>query len=67
MIPVNSGGGAPSVTKVQPFTTSYSWTGAASARLDYMKLQSKPVTTSQYNKAMAAWTKKRADIAKNND
>lgn len=67
MIPVNSGGGAPSVTKVQPFTTSYSWTGAASARLDYMKLQSKPVTTSQYNKAMAAWTKKRAEIAKNND
>lgn len=66
-IPVYSDGGTPSVTKVVPFSASYAPTGlGGSSSYKYMKLQSKPVTTAQYNKAKAAWNKERAKIAKAN-
>ena len=66
-IPINSLGGTPSVTKVVPFTGKKSWTGAGSSRFDGTKLQAKPVTTAQFNKALKAWTAKRAEIAKEQD
>lgn len=66
-IPVYSDGGTPSVTKIVPFTGSYAPSGLGGASsYKYMKLQSKPVTTAQYNKAKAAWNKERAKIAKAN-
>lgn len=65
-IPTYSDGGTPSVTKVVPRTSQYSWTGLSEYRYKYMKLQSKPVTTKQYNKATQAWEKQRAKIAKEN-
>nr|WP_191987289.1 ABC transporter substrate-binding protein [Lacticaseibacillus jixianensis] len=66
-IPINSLGGTPSVTKVVPYTGKRSWTGAASPRFDGMKIQSKPVTTAQYNKAKKAYNAKKAEIVKEED
>lgn len=63
-IPVNSSGGSPSVTKVVPFTSPFAYSGLGSFRYKYMKVQDTPVTIAQYNKAKAAWDKKRAEIAK---
>ncbi len=64
-IPVYADGGTPSVTKVVPFSASYAPTGLGGPNTyKFMKLQSKPVTTAQWNKAHAAWEKERAKIAK---
>ncbi|GEL13573.1 abc-type oligopeptide transport system, periplasmic component [Lapidilactobacillus concavus DSM 17758] len=62
-IPVNSAGGTPSVTKSVPFQIPYAQSGLASAYKG-MKIQAKPVTTAQYQKALKAWKAKRAEIAK---
>lgn len=63
-IPVYSDGGTPSVTKVVPFSGAYGTTGLGGSKYKFMKLQSKPVTTAQYNKAQVAWNKERAKISK---
>ncbi|WP_125578940.1 ABC transporter substrate-binding protein, partial [Lapidilactobacillus mulanensis] len=62
-IPVYSLGGAPYVSQVVPYTTGYAQSGLASAYKG-MKLQAKPVTLAQRNKAKKAWDAKRAEIAK---
>ncbi|WP_125578545.1 ABC transporter substrate-binding protein, partial [Lapidilactobacillus mulanensis] len=61
-IPVSSTGGTPSVTKSVPFQIPYAQSGLASTYKG-MKLQAKPVTVAQYNKALKAWQAKRAEIA----
>lgn len=58
IIPISSGGGLPSVTRIVPFTANYSWQGQPTTRYDLMKLQSKPVTIKQYNAAMKKWEAK---------
>ncbi|KRM78999.1 abc-type oligopeptide transport system, periplasmic component [Lapidilactobacillus dextrinicus DSM 20335] len=68
-IPVNSLGGTPSVTRVVPYTVAYAQSGLYSGSSTSMvfkgvKLQTKPVTTAQSNKARKAWEAKRAEIAK---
>lgn len=56
-IPVNAGGGTPSVSKVVPFTRPYRWTGNGAQRFKYMKIQDKPVSKEQYEKLEAEWKK----------
>ncbi|WP_125604645.1 peptide ABC transporter substrate-binding protein [Lapidilactobacillus bayanensis] len=68
-IPVKSLGGTPSVTKVVPYTGPYAQSGlfspsSTSMAFKGVKLQTKPVTTAQSNKARKAWQAKRAEIAK---
>ena len=45
------------VSKVVPFTRSYSQVGLSMNKYKGMKIQSEPVTTEQYNKALADWEK----------
>lgn len=68
-IPVKSLGGTPSVTKLVPYTVPYAQSGLYSGGSTSMpfkgaKLQTKPVTTAQRNKARKAWQAKRDEIAK---
>ena len=68
-IPVKSLGGTPSVTNVVPYTGPYAQSGLYSPNSTGMafkgvKIQAKPVTTAQSNKARKAWQEKRAEIAK---
>ncbi|MGK4179453.1 peptide ABC transporter substrate-binding protein [Lapidilactobacillus dextrinicus] len=68
-IPVKSLGGTPSVTNVVPYTGPYAQSGLYSPKSTGMafkgvKIQAKPVTTAQSNKARKAWQEKRAEIAK---
>ncbi|VTS33579.1 secretion protein Bug4 [Streptococcus pseudoporcinus] len=59
-IPTYSLGGTPSITKVVPFTGVFGWSGNkydASTFYKYMKLQDKPVTSKDYNKALKKWKK----------
>lgn len=60
-IPVVSTGGSPRVSKVVPFSGAFAWAGAKGS-LSYkgMKLQDKPVTTKQYEKAKEKWLKAKA-------
>ncbi|ERL65214.1 peptide ABC transporter substrate-binding protein [Schleiferilactobacillus shenzhenensis] len=63
-IPIYSGGGAPGVTKVVPYTAPFSWSGLGGNKYKFTKLQKEPVTAAQKAKAKAAWSAKRAEIAK---
>lgn len=60
-IPLSTAGGLPRLTKVVPFTSSYGLCGVSNGltatRFKYMKLQDKPVTAAQYNKAKAKFEK----------
>ncbi|WP_206611272.1 peptide ABC transporter substrate-binding protein [Lacticaseibacillus hulanensis] len=66
-IPINSLGGTPSVTKVVPKSGPYAPSGLGAYRFKFTKVQDKPVTKAQYDKAKKAWTAKRAEIAKQED
>lgn len=71
-ITVNSLGGTPSVTRVVPYSGPYAQSGLytsgssreGSSSFKGVKLQAKPVTVAQQNKARKAWLAKRAEIAK---
>ncbi|HJE14630.1 MAG TPA: peptide ABC transporter substrate-binding protein [Lapidilactobacillus dextrinicus] len=72
-ITTNSQGGTPVVTNVVPYTGIYAQSGlyspsnvqpGISASYKGVKLQAKPVTIAQQNKAHKAWLAKRAEIAK---
>lgn len=63
-IPISSGGGAPYVTKVVPYSGPFSWSGLGGNKYKFLKLQKEPVTAAQKAKAKAAWESKRAEIAK---
>ncbi|KHD43858.1 peptide ABC transporter substrate-binding protein [Streptococcus hongkongensis] len=58
-IPTYSLGGTPAVTKVVPFTAAFGWAGNKSdaSYYKYIKLQDKPVTTKQFDKAYKEWKK----------
>ncbi|EQC69317.1 Oligopeptide ABC transporter, periplasmic oligopeptide-binding protein OppA [Streptococcus sp. HSISB1] len=58
IIPTTSLGGTPSVSKVVPFSASYSTSGIkGSDCYKYYQLQDKPVTVKQYKKALDGWKK----------
>lgn len=58
IIPTTSLGGTPSVSKVVPFSASYSTSGIkGSDCYKYYQLQDKPVTVKQYKKALDSWKK----------
>lgn len=61
VIPTISLGGTPGVTRIQPFTAPFSWVGNKGGTYiyKYQKVQDKPVTTSDYEKALEKWKTKR--------
>ncbi|WP_125604643.1 peptide ABC transporter substrate-binding protein [Lapidilactobacillus bayanensis] len=71
-ITVNSLGGTPSVSRVVPYSGPYAQSGLftsgdsrqGSTSFKGVKIQAKPVTIAQQNKARKAWLAKRAEIAK---
>lgn len=59
-IPTISLGGTPRVTKVVPFSGAFAWAGTKNDfYYKYVKLQDKPVTAKQYDKALAEWKKEK--------
>lgn len=62
IIPVVSQGGTPGLSRIEPFTAPYSWVGIKGGGnvYKYQKLQDKPVTTKEYQKALESWKTKRA-------
>ncbi|MDR2975964.1 MAG: peptide ABC transporter substrate-binding protein [Streptococcaceae bacterium] len=62
-IPLQTAGGTPNLSNVVPFSSSYGLCGISNAltttnsRLKYTKLQDKPVTQAQYDKAKTAFLK----------
>ncbi|MGT2935323.1 peptide ABC transporter substrate-binding protein [Streptococcus castoreus] len=68
-IPTISLGGTPRVSKAVPFSQAFGWSGIKSDRYyKHLKLQDKPVTKKQYDKALAEWKKaKEKSNAKYND
>lgn len=62
VIPVNSLGGTPRVTRVVPFTEPFAWVGnkgGSTTVYKYLELQDEPVTAKQYQKALKEWQEKR--------
>ncbi len=63
MIPIVSLGASPTLSKIVPFSPSYATSGTKggsvydSGSYKYYKLQDKPVTTKQYEKALKKWKK----------
>lgn len=57
MIPTVSQGGVPGITRIQPFTAPFSWVGNKGGTYVYkhQKVQDKPFTTSEYEKALENW------------
>lgn len=56
-IPLQAGGGMPSVSNITPFTKPTSFTGLGSARFKFMKIQDTIVTQEQFNKAKEEFLK----------
>lgn len=58
-IPTQSLGGTPVVSKIVPFSSAFGWAGNKNSNLyyKYMKIQDKPVTSKQYDKALEEWKK----------
>lgn len=62
LIPINSNGGRPSVSKVTPTTGAYAWTGLKGDQsYKYLKLQSEAVTAEELEKAREKWNKEKAE------
>lgn len=62
LLPITSAGGRPLVTKVVPFSTSFSWTGIkGSESFKYTKLQEEAVTAKDYEAAREKWLKEKAE------
>lgn len=62
LLPLISRGGSPAVTKVVPFSTSFSWTGIkGSESFKYTKVQSEAVTSEEYEAAREKWLKEKAE------
>ena len=62
VIPVNSLGGTPRVTRIVPFTEPFAWVGnkgGSTTVYKYLELQDEPVTAKQYQKALKEWQEKR--------
>ncbi|MEQ3456774.1 peptide ABC transporter substrate-binding protein [Enterococcus cecorum] len=63
-IPIQSGGAAPSVTKIKPHTAEFAWAGLSSSKFKYMKVLDKAVTTKDFEKSRENWLKEREESAK---
>ena len=64
VIPTTSKTGRPFLTRVEPFSAQFGWTGGKGKdNVVYkgMKLQDKAVTTEEYNKALETWKKEQAE------
>ena len=64
VIPTTSKTGRPFLTRVEPFSAPFGWTGGKGKdNVVYkgMKLQDKAVTTEEYNKALEKWKKEQAE------
>ena len=64
VIPTTSKTGRPFLTRVEPFSAPFGWTGGKGKdNVVYkgMKLQDKAVTTEEYNKALETWKKEQAE------
>lgn len=60
VIPMLSLGGKPRLTRTVPFSKSFAWTGNKGDKFfKYLKLQEKPVTKEQYEKAYKKWQKEK--------
>lgn len=57
IIPTISLGATPKLSKVVPFTASYSVSGSKGGTYKYVEIQDEPVTTKQYEKALKKWEK----------
>ena len=67
VIPTTSKTGRPFLTRVEPFSAPFAWTGGKGKdNVVYkgMKLQDKAVTTADYNKALEKWKKEQAESNK---
>lgn len=67
VIPTSSSTGRPFLTRIEPFSAPFAWTGGKGKdHVIYkgMKLQDKAVTTADYNKALEKWQKEQAESNK---
>ncbi|MEW4355230.1 peptide ABC transporter substrate-binding protein [Streptococcus pneumoniae] len=64
IIPTISRGASPTLLRVEPFTAPFAYSGNkgdANVVYKYLKVQEKPVTTEEYNKAYEQWQKEKAE------
>lgn len=54
-IPTVTNGARPQVTRVKPFSGAWSYVGIKGGTYKYLKLQDKPVTAKEYEKARNKW------------
>ena len=67
VMPTSSSTGRPFLTRIEPFSAPFAWTGGKGKdHVIYkgMKLQDKAVTTTDYNKALEKWQKEQAESNK---
>lgn len=67
VMPTSSSTGRPFLTRIEPFSAPFAWTGGKGKdNVIYkgMKLQDKAVTTADYNKALEKWQKEQAESNK---
>ncbi len=58
-IPIYASDSTPSVTKVQPFTAGFSYTGLSPRSFKYRKVGTEAVKTADWEKAYEAWEARR--------
>lgn len=67
VMPTSSSTGRPFLTRIEPFSAPFAWTGGKGKdHVIYkgMKLQDKAVTSADYNKALEKWQKEQAESNK---
>ena len=67
VMPTSSSTGRPFLTRIEPFSAPFAWTGGKGKdHVIYkgMKLQDKAVTSTDYNKALEKWQKEQAESNK---
>ena len=67
VMPTSSSTGRPFLTRIEPFSAPFAWTGGKGKdHVIYkgMKLQDKAVTTADYNKALEKWQKNKQSQTK---
>ena len=65
VMPTSSSTGRPFLTRIEPFSAPFAWTGGKGKRqrdLQRNETQDKAVTTADYNKALEKWQKRTSRV-----
>ncbi|WP_071130135.1 peptide ABC transporter substrate-binding protein [Enterococcus timonensis] len=63
-VPIRADGGTPSLSRQIPFIKSYGWAGISDLKFKNVKIGQDPITTAEYEDALATWEKEKEESTK---